>query len=284
MYSIWLYLKENVSCKSTDFIGYCQGKVCDKNKRSKSKKKNKSRVERMSRDKKMVRSLSFRPLSYGQERFYQLNVGDPSRNIIEKIFQTSTAITKNASTIERVLRVRNSAETLERFEEYREMVKKQAKYCNDSITYHPRSVVDGNEVLRFYSTTMSCCSRQMSKVSELCHNADCDVCRMIRTGFDTDDTMKTGIQLNAHCDSSSGFIENLVFVDKREHVKRAVVICRVIAGSSANMVDDQIGSDYEEGFDSEGSNVKEGLCSKLEHLSVRNSNAVLPCFVIIFAE
>ncbi|KAI3969433.1 hypothetical protein MKX01_019994 [Papaver californicum] len=275
MYSIWLYLKENVSCKGTDFIGYCQGKVCDKNKRLKnSKKKNKNRVERTSKDKKMVRSLS-----YSQERFYQLNAGDPSRNVIEKIFQTSTATTKNASTIERVVRVRNSAETLERFEQYREMVKKQAKYCNNSITYHPRSVVDGNEVLKFYSTTMSCCSRQLSKVSELCHNTDCDVCRMIRTGFDTDDAMKTGIE---HCNSSSSFIENLVFVDKRANVKRAVVICRVIAGMTANMVGDQVESDYEEGFDSDGSNIKEGLCSRLEHLSVRNSDAVLPCFVIIF--
>ncbi|KAI3837639.1 hypothetical protein MKW92_019160 [Papaver armeniacum] len=279
MYSIWLYLKENMSCKNTDFIGYCQGKVCDKNKRNKKKNKIKNRVERMSRDKKMVKSLSFRRTSYSHERFYQLNVGDPSRNVIEKIFQTSTATTKNASTIERVVRVRNSPETLERFEQYREMVKKQAKYCDNSFTYHPRNVVDGNEVLRFYSTTMSCCSRQLSKVSELCHNTDCDVCRMIRTGFDTEDTMKTGI---AHCDSSSSFIENLVFVDRRENVKRAVVICRVIAGMAANMVGDQVESDYEEGFDSDGSNIKEGLCSKLEHLSVRNSDAVLPCFVIIF--
>ncbi|KAI3961999.1 hypothetical protein MKW92_026664 [Papaver armeniacum] len=120
MYSIWLYLKENMSCKSTDFIGYCQGKVCDKNKRNKKKNKIKNRVERMSRDKKMVKSLSFRRTSYSHERFYQLNVGDPSRNVIEKIFQTSTATTKNASTIERVVRVRNSPETLERFEQYRD--------------------------------------------------------------------------------------------------------------------------------------------------------------------
>ncbi|KAI3922395.1 hypothetical protein MKX01_006084 [Papaver californicum] len=126
---------------------------------------------------------------------------------------------------------------------------------------------------------MICSSRQLSKVSELCHNTDCDVCRMIQTSFDTDDAMKTGIE---NCNSSSSFIENLVFVDKRANVKRAVVICRDIAGMAANMVGDQVESDHEEGFDSDGSNIKEGLCSKLEHLSVRNSDVVLPCFVIIF--
>ncbi|OVA15110.1 hypothetical protein BVC80_613g12 [Macleaya cordata] len=185
------------------------------------------------------------------------------------IFQTATTTT-HTSNIERVLRVRNSAETLERFEEYREMVKERA-HCN-AYMYHPRSVVDGNEVLRIYRTTMNCCSRKQNKVSELCYNLKCGVCRMIRTGFDTEATKKTGIQLNADCETLGDC--GMDSVDKGENVKRAVVVCRVIAGTFVNTV--------EGGYDSSVGGAG-GLCSKFEHLFVRNPNAVLPCFVIVFA-
>ncbi|KAF8409694.1 hypothetical protein HHK36_005773 [Tetracentron sinense] len=265
MYAMWLFLKEK---------GNCGGKLMDVHRPAKAVEDRGYRVERENSAKELLLrtentrdGVIFRR-NYNRKRFHELNIGNPSRNIIEMIFRTaSVRSSKHARKIERVLRVKNSMETLERFEEYREMVKKRA--CGQ-YWMHPRSVVDGNELLRFYDTTINCCSRKTNKVSEVCLNSMCAVCRMIQSGFDMDATKKNGIRLST---SSETFCRDMVAVPKGEKVKRAVVVCRVIAGKVDNMVD---GS--EEGFDSVGSG---RLGSKSEHLLVRNPSAVLPCFVIV---
>ena len=63
--------------------------------------------------------------------------------------------------IKKVLRVKNSIEVLERFEEYREKVMKKAYKQHKR---YPRSMIDGNELLLFYGTTMACCSRKLKLV------------------------------------------------------------------------------------------------------------------------
>lgn len=171
---------------------------------------------------------------------------------------------KQTKKIERVLKVTNSPETLQRFEEYRETVKKRA---SGLCKRHPRSMVDGNELLMFYATTISCCcSRKAPKILALCENCICGVCRIIQLGFETEETKTNGIRMSTISDVSG---DKMASAMKGKKVKRAVVVCRVIAGRVADTV-----GGSEEGFES----VRSG---KLVHLFVRNPSAVLPCFVIV---
>lgn len=174
---------------------------------------------------------------------------------------------KPSRKIKTVLKVKNSAENVERFEKYREKVKKKAY---EHYKRHPRSTVDGNEVLRFYGTTMVCCSEKSNRVSELCKDPTCGVCRIIQSNFDTYYTRRNGVQLSR---SSEDLIENMIATTRVENVRRAAIVCRTIAGSTVNMVDGE-----HEDFDSVGSS----LLSNLERLIVLSPNAVLPCFVIVF--
>ncbi|KAF3786912.1 hypothetical protein EJ110_NYTH12799 [Nymphaea thermarum] len=91
--------------------------------------------------------------------------------------------------IERVLKVHNMQKTLARFEEYREMVKIKASKLPKK---HPRCLADGNELLRFYGTTVTC-SLGMNDLSNLCISEKCSVCWIIRHGFSTKKEMKGGI-------------------------------------------------------------------------------------------
>lgn len=197
----------------------------------------------------------------------ELNNGDPSRNVIEITFRAaSTNPLKQPRKIEKVLRVKNPLEILGRFEKYREMVKKKAGG-------HPRSMVDGNELLRFYGTTMTCCSRKPNRVSELCKEPTCGVCRTLQTSFDTECIMKNQIRLST---SSEALSETIIANSKGKNTKRAVIVCRTIAGRVTNMLE----GETEQEYDSFGS---EGPHSKLEYLIVRNPGALLPCFVIVFS-
>ncbi|KAF3784668.1 hypothetical protein EJ110_NYTH29813 [Nymphaea thermarum] len=189
----------------------------------------------------------------------QGSVGDTSRNIIEMIFR-ATWLSPGSSIgkIERVLKVNNSPETLERFEQYRETVKSRAEMLQQQKG-NPRSVADGNELLRFHSTTVACCPALTEKLSGLCRNAQCGVCRVIQSGFTTEEMKRNGIRMTA-----TGVTGEELLVSKKAEggirVKRAVVVCRVIAGRVLSVSEGgpYVGGDG--GFDSLV--VKGGLCSK----------------------
>eukprot|EP00262_Sarcandra_glabra_P005666 TRINITY_DN17425_c0_g1_i1.p1 TRINITY_DN17425_c0_g1~~TRINITY_DN17425_c0_g1_i1.p1 ORF type:complete len:266 (+),score=29.63 TRINITY_DN17425_c0_g1_i1:222-1019(+) len=265
MYSLWLFLKDNMNCavKPTEVLP--PGKI----------KGNDGAVHRSIQEreqllrKNRVDDVICRQ-KYGSERFNELNIGDTSRNIVEMIFHAaSMKPEKNTAKIERVLKVKNSQETLERFEEYREMVKKRAM-CLEK--WHLRSAVDGNELLRFHATSMTCCFRKTVTVSDLCRSPACGVCRIIRSGFGPQDAGSDGIRLSA----TAEITDDDMVGPKGKNVKRAVMVCRAIAGRAVNTVE----GTSEEGFDSLGS---EGFYSELDHLFVRNPNAILPCFVILIS-
>lgn len=165
--------------------------------------------------------------------------------------------------------MKHSSEILERFEKYREMVKKKVRKQHKR---HPRCDVDGNELLQFYGTRMNCCSQKLNKVSELCQDFTCQVCRIIQSGFDTEYGKKYGIPLSSCSTASSG---NTPGIYKGVNAKKAVIVCRIIAGRVVNLVD----RESEVGYDSIRVG---GLYSKLEYLIVRNPSAVLPCFVIVY--
>ncbi|CAL9017997.1 unnamed protein product [Prunus brigantina] len=268
MHALWVSLKDNVRCngnKVADVVGRAS-EIC--NRRNSSSGKANSGGEIVHGKETPARELMHRE-RYTQAQLYELDIGHPSRNVIEMIVRRASVNPSEPSNrIKRVLRVQNSIESLERFEKYREMVKKMAK---ERHMRHPRSTVDGNELLRFYGTTVACCSGESKRVSELCKAPNCRVCRIIQSDFYTEYSVSNEIQLST---SSEKFGENSITITRRNKIKRAVIVCRTIAGSMVNMTD----KEYEESDSIES----QKLLSTSEYLIVRNPSAVLPCFVIVF--
>ncbi|KAH9323387.1 hypothetical protein KI387_018026, partial [Taxus chinensis] len=206
----------------------------------------------------------------------ELLEGDSSRNIVEIIFKTSWLKTENpCGRIERVLKVHNMQKTLCRFEEYREMVKAKASRLPKK---HPRCLADGNELLRFHGTTIMC-SLGTKGSSSLCSLEGCNVCRIIRTGFSMKKEMgsrgifTTATSGRAH-DSIALYEDELTFP-----VRKALLVCRVIAGRVHRPLDNFEEFSTPAGFDSVAGKV--ALFSNIEDLFVLNPKALLPCFVII---
>ncbi|KAI9185201.1 hypothetical protein LWI28_005270 [Acer negundo] len=272
MQAMWFSLKENVSCRSkvTDVVVGRPQKCSKEQKQYLYGKENldTDEFQQMGNPNPLLLVL-FRP-NFPRTQFHKVEVGDPSRNIIETIFQKALINPlKPSRKIKRVLKVKNSVEILERFEKYREKVKKKA--YEDYYKRHPRSSVDGNEVLRFYGTVMTCGERS-TQVSELCNDPFCRVCRIIQSNFDTEHLNGNGIRMSR---SSEEMCDNMVaLITKKKKIKRAVIVCRIIAG----LVDD---GEHEHDQECDSFRSSE-LHSNSENLIVRNSCAVLPCFVIVF--
>ncbi|CAI9784104.1 unnamed protein product [Fraxinus pennsylvanica] len=257
MQGMWIALTQNMNCgnKVTDV-------ACHPAERKSSRSERKPESELTDGTENLVIQPRFRQNRL-RKRFYELEIGDPSRNIIEKIFQRSaTNQKKYARKTQRVLKVINSLEIYKEFEKHREAVKKKSY---EQFKSHPRTIVDGNELLLFYGTTMSCCGSKRKQVSELCKDPTCRVCRVIQSGFNTSYNKKNGIQLNM---DSGEMSENKTVITKGKNVKRAVIVCRTIAGEVI---------EHEEVYDSVGT----GPYSKSEYLILQNPSAVLPCFIVV---
>ena len=199
--------------------------------------------------------------------------GDSSRKIVEIICRPGLPKSENQSgRIERVLKVHNTQKTIARFEEYREMVKiKASKLPNKK---HPRCLADGNELLRFYGTTVAC-SLGLDASSSLCVSEKCRVCRIIRHGFST----QRG-EIGVFTTSTSGrAFESIEFGDDDPAMKKALIVCRVIAGRVHRPLENLQELAGQTGFDSLAGKV--GLYSNIEELYLLNAKALLPCFVVI---
>ncbi|KAI3924632.1 hypothetical protein MKX01_009502 [Papaver californicum] len=199
----------------------------------------------------------------------ELGPEDSSRNIVEIIFQSSW-LKKQAPVckIERILKVNNTQKTITRFEDYRESIKTKA---NKLMKKHPRCVADGNELLRFHCTTFVC-SIGVNGSSNLCNSIpQCNVCSIIKNGFKIEEMTGGGICTTA---TSGKAHDNAKITSQKE--KRAMLVCRVIAGRVKR---NQDGSGAEE-FDSVAGS--SGIYSDLDELSVFNYKAILPCFVVIY--
>lgn len=205
----------------------------------------------------------------------ELVEGDSSRKVVEIICRASWL--KSESTcgrIERVLKVHNMQKTLARFEEYREMVKAKASQLPKK---HPRCLADGNELLRFYGTTIVC-SLGTNNTSSLCTSEKCSVCRIIRHGFSTKKEMTGGIGVFTTSTSGRAF-ESIEVCENSPFVKKALLICRVIAGRVHKPLDNIQEMAGQSGFDSLAGKV--GLYASIEELYLLNPRALLPCFVVI---
>ncbi|KAM7252552.1 hypothetical protein ACFE04_024435 [Oxalis oulophora] len=252
-----LQRQENVSCGCKSDVADQQGLL--HNKETTYTNENKKHVYQLGN------GPIFRRSYYPQ--YLELVPGDPSRNIIEMIFHRGTENPSNTSKkIKKILKVKSSVEILERFEKYRDGVKKKAYEQHKS---HPRSMVDGNELMRFYGTTMACCGLKSKRISELCKDPFCRVCRLIQSNFNTEYTKKHGIDLS----TSSMDINDYMDYTKFKKMTRAAIVCRIIAGwtnTKANGTHEHCDSIRSQGRGS-------------QFLNIRSPSAILPCFVIVFA-
>ncbi|KAF6173957.1 hypothetical protein GIB67_039908 [Kingdonia uniflora] len=205
----------------------------------------------------------------------ELVEGDSSRKIVEIICKTSWLKSENnCGRIERVLKVHNMQKTLARFEEYRETVKIKASKLPKK---HPRCLADGNELLRFYGTTVAC-SLGMSGSSSLCISEKCSVCRVIRHGFSTRKELKGSTGVFTTSTSGRAF-ESIKLPEETPSLKKALIVCRVIAGRVHRPLENFQELGGQSGFDSVAGKV--GLYSNIEELYLLHPRALLPCFIVI---
>nr|GMC70054.1 Nucleic acid binding protein, putative [Ipomoea batatas] len=268
MHSMWISVKKNINCKCrlADVICHlpqpanCKGSHFHKSETG---------LTPLTPQRILCAKQYLISTMQKQKRFHELEAGNPSRNIIEMIFR---AASKNPSKhpwlIKRVIKVKNTIDVLDRFEKYREAVKSRScEMCKS----HPRSMVDGNELMQFYGTTMTCCNNnKRTKISDLCKDPNCRVCRLIQSGFNTSYNNKNGIRLSTNSDTLS---EDTTVISNRNKAKRAVIVCRTIAG---------IVEKDQDLLEEEHDSVGHGVDTKLEYLTVKDPSAVLPCFVIVF--
>lgn len=203
--------------------------------------------------------------------------GEESRKVVEIICGTSSKSKENFVGIEKVLKVHNIPEILAQFEEYREIVKVRAG--SKLSETHPRCLADGNELLRFYGTTVAC-SIGMNGSSSLCTFDKCGVCQTLTHGFSTKKEIQNGemgVFTTSTCEKA---IESIELQEINKSIRKAVIVCRVIAGRILNkleMLQDMEGN--ESGFDSLAREL-DPSCN-FEELYLLNPKSLLPCFVVI---
>lgn len=166
--------------------------------------------------------------------------------------------------IDRILKINNTQKTLDKFDEYRDSIKSKATKLSKK---YPRCIADGNELLRFHSTSFTC-SIGSNGSTKLCNGTpNCNICSILKDGFKVDvsgriKTMATSGRAHDTADVGS------------ENEKRAMLVCRVIAGRIKR------GRDFAEEYDSVCGPT--GLYSKVDKLFVFNPKAILPCFLVIY--
>lgn len=191
-------------------------------------------------------------------------------NIVRIIFKMGWPDNARSPIIHRILKIHNSPKSISVFEEYREVVKSRAAAAKIKTPRNERCIADGNELLRFYCTTFVC-----ELDSSICSQQYCSLCGIIRSGFSPkmDGISTVGTSYGAHAAVPEDIEEEFKFM----HVKRALLVCRVIAGRvgcDLGLVDKE-----DPGFDSLAGR---GNGDEEDELVVFNPRAVLPCFVIVY--
>ncbi|XP_076934256.1 uncharacterized protein LOC143600453 [Bidens hawaiensis] len=205
----------------------------------------------------------------------ELSNDDPGNNVVRIIFGSGW-IRPDPPTIHRVMKIHNTAKILGRFEEYRESVKSKAARDRGSRRRHERVIADGNELLRFHCTTFICELGQNGN-SSICTHPYCNVCGIIGSGFSPklDGVSTLSNSWKAHVAIPEDIEDEFRFMN----VKRAMLVCRVIAGRVG--CDPGMGDKDDPGYDSLVG-VGPGKLDDEDELIVFNPRAVLPCFVIVY--
>ncbi|KAG4138000.1 hypothetical protein ERO13_D07G107100v2 [Gossypium hirsutum] len=212
----------------------------------------------------------------------QLLDGDSGKNIVRIIFKTGWTDKVRNPEIHRILKIHNSPKILARFEEYRELVKVKAARNGAVVGRRDeRCIADGNELLRFYCSTFMC-DLGLNGSSGICSQQYCSVCGIIKSGFSPkmDGISTLSTSWRAHMAVPEDVEEEFKFMN----VKRAMLVCRVVAGRVGSEGDETNKEDG--GFDSVigrgGGNMAHHTKVDEEELLVFNPRAVLPCFVIVY--
>lgn len=167
--------------------------------------------------------------------------------------------------------------TLVQFEDYREMVKLKA---NKLSKKHPRCLADGNELLRFYGSTVAC-SLGMENTSSLCTLDQCEVCQILRQGFFS--KKEANGCWGVLTSSTSKRAMESVELDKEQHsLRKALVVCRVIAGRVVKGLEKMREMEGQSSFDSVAG--KADCHSNIEELYSLSPRALLPCFILIICK
>nr|CAB3471203.1 unnamed protein product [Digitaria exilis] len=215
----------------------------------------------------------------------ELEGGDTASKVVELIYRVGWPNPEDAmDRVERVVKVHNMDKSVDRFKEYMEDVKARAAKLPNK---HPRCIADGNELLQFHGTTVSC-SLGSGGSHSVCASGTCNVCRIIRHGFvsATKETMNAGGVFTTS--TSKRALERLRVTiagggedgGAGEVVKHALIVCRVIAGRIRRPLENpQVDVAGKVGFDSVAGHV--GADSSIEELYLLNPSALLPCFVVI---
>ncbi|CAL9130353.1 unnamed protein product [Musa acuminata var. zebrina] len=223
----------------------------------------------------------------------ELGTEDSGRNIVEIIFKSSWQKKKDRPIckIERILKVHSAPRTVARFEDYRAAVKSRAlphlsssSASGAAARHHPsRCAADGNELLRFHCTSLSCPLGARGSTS-LCPNSSssspsssCGVCTIIRHGF-ARAQYPHGVRTTASSGRAHDSGPSAAAEDGRGE-RRAMLVCRVIAGRVRRTPDDPAA---EEAYDAVAVGDGCGAYGNLEELIVANPRAILPCFVVIY--
>ncbi|KAM7527689.1 hypothetical protein LguiB_031099 [Lonicera macranthoides] len=205
--------------------------------------------------------------------------GDSGKNIVRIIFNTGWTDKVRSPDIIRILKIHNSSKILTRFEEYRECVKSKAARNGAVYRRDERCMADGNELLRFHCSTFVCDLGQNGN-SSICNQQYCNVCGIIKGGFSPklDGISTLSTSWRAHVAVPDGMEEEFKFMN----LKRAMLVCRVIAGRVG--CDPDMVSKEDPGYDSLVGRAS-GVHARLDEddeLLVFNPRAVLPCFVIVY--
>ncbi|EEF36728.1 conserved hypothetical protein [Ricinus communis] len=210
--------------------------------------------------------------------------GDSGKNIVHIIFKTGWSCKDKNPEIHRILKIHNSPKILSRFEEYRELVKAKAARNSSTIKRRDeRCIADGNELLRFYCSTFMC-DLGVNGNSSICSQQYCSVCGIIKSGFSPklDGISTLSSSWRAHVAVPEDIEEEFRFMN----VKRAMLVCRVVAGrvGCEMEVEEEVNKE-DGGFDSVVGRGGSGVHTRLdeEELLVFNPRAVLPCFVIVYS-
>ncbi|XP_062088331.1 uncharacterized protein LOC133794904 [Humulus lupulus] len=158
------------------------------------------------------------------------------------------------------------------FEDYRETVKIKARKQSKKVD--PRCLADGNELLRFYATNVACSLGSSS--SGLCNLENCGACRILRNGFSANMDFVGRVGIFATSTSERA----LAYVEAHFNKRKALFVCRVIAGKIHSPLRKFDQAFSHSGFDSLAWKV--GRNREAEELFVLSPKAVLPCFVVIY--
>ena len=238
----------------------------------------------------LVRAVMYDPfLICSSSTVSEVQEGDPSRRIIEMIFKAGWTSSDNCPCIENILKVHNGQTRLAQFEEYREMVKiRDHRLLQEHSRKHSRCLADGNELRRFYATTVACPLGQ-SGILGLCSMQGCNLCCILRHDFSSRkglDQSVLGVFTTRTGESAYRSLEMGSREEEREKdkgLRKVLIVCRVIAGRVHKpMMENLHEMNLRRGLGFDSLAGKMGSNgSHVEDLYLLNPTALLPCFVIV---